>query len=93
MLHLPLLARGADAGERVDRGLVDVCDLEFRRIELVTGAHAADDRRAGCLTGHDELVFAVTVSTASRQIILLEMESALVPAGKSTRDDGRRSPG
>ena len=56
MLHLALLQLVAhNAGKRVDRGLIDVRDLEFRRIELVTGTHAADDRRTGCLTGHDEL--------------------------------------
>lgn len=76
MLHLPLLQLAAhDAGELVDRGLVDVCDLEFRRIELVTGAHAADDRRAGCLTGHDELdLRRHGIDRIDDIIILLEME-------------------
>lgn len=76
MLHIALLQFSAhDTGERVDRGLIDVRDLEFRRIELVTGAHAADDRRAGCLTGHDELdLRGDRVDRIDDVIIIFEME-------------------
>lgn len=54
-----------DLRQRADRRLIDVRHLKHCRIQLVAGAHAADDRRSclrACMTS---AIFAVTVSTAS----------------------------
>ena len=76
MLHIALLQFSAhDAGERIDRGLIDIRDLKFRGIQLVAGAHAADDRRTGCLTGHDELdLRRHGINRIDDVIIIFEME-------------------
>ena len=55
MLHAALAQLGAhDTGQRADRRLVDVGDLERGGVQLVARAHTADDRRARGLRLHDQ---------------------------------------